>query len=142
MAALDQFLRLTPFGRRLFIKAWFLLSTIRLMLWLLPFQSTMRFLTRFSQKTPAPRLPDCNAASQVGLAVARASRFVPQATCLPQALAAQVLLKRLGFPAELRIGVAKNGARELQGHAWVENQGRIMVGEEGAEIYFPLPALQ
>jgi Transglutaminase-like superfamily len=60
--------------------------------------------------------------------VALASRYVPTATCLAQALAGQTLLAQQGEPAVLRIGVAKNEAGKLEAHAWVESQGRIVIG--------------
>ena len=58
------------------------------------------------------------------------SRYVPAATCLTQALATRVLLSRLGQPAHLRIGVAKSKKGQLQAHAWVESQGKIIIGDQ------------
>jgi hypothetical protein len=61
-------------------------------------------------------------------AVAVASRYVPVATCLTQALAGQVLLKQHCAPALLRIGVMKNQRGALQAHAWIESQGQVVIG--------------
>jgi hypothetical protein len=75
--------------------------------------------------------------------VTLASRCVPSATCLTQALAGQVLLSRHGHPASLRIGVARSAAGEFQAHAWVECHGRIVIG--GAQTlsrFTPLPSLE
>ena len=63
-------------------------------------------------------------------------------TCLPQALAAQVLLERCGYPARLRVGVVKGGEGQLEAHAWVESQGRIIVGGAEVERYIPLSGLE
>lgn len=60
--------------------------------------------------------------------MAVASRYVPAASCLTQALAGQVLLNQHDAPALLRIGVAKNEQGTFQAHAWVESQGRILIG--------------
>ena len=79
---------------------------------------------------------------QVVWAVTVASQYVPAATCLTQALAAQVLLSRLGHPASLRIGVSRDEAGEFQAHAWVECQGRVVIGGVQALSRFtPLPPL-
>jgi hypothetical protein len=75
-----------------------------------------------------------------GISLAR--RVVPHATCLPQALATEALLVRYGYPADLRIGVAKVAAGRLTAHAWVESRGRVMVGDlRDLSRYVPLPPL-
>jgi hypothetical protein len=74
-------------------------------------------------------------------AVTAASRYVPGATCLAQALAAQVLLGRTGYPARLRIGVAKGEERKFEAHAWVESQGRVVIGGPGLGRFTPLTTL-
>jgi hypothetical protein len=137
-----KFLHLSPAERRLFIKAWLWLGMIRLMLWLLPFQMHLRFLARLSQEPRGGCQADLAMAERVSRAVEVMGRFVPQATCLTQALAAQMLLKRGGFSPDLRIGVAKTGERQLQGHAWVENHGRIMIGDNEVETFVPFPAVK
>jgi hypothetical protein len=55
----------------------------------------------------------------------------------------QVLLRQHGYASRLRIGVHKSAAGTLQAHAWVECQGRVVIGDD-AELshYTPLPALQ
>jgi hypothetical protein len=62
-------------------------------------------------------------------AVALASRYVPAATCLTQALAGQVLLNQHCAPTVLRIGVMKDQRGEFQAHAWIESQGRVVIGD-------------
>jgi len=75
--------------------------------------------------------------------MSHAQRVVPGATCLPQALAAEALLKRGGLPADLRIGVMKGASGKLLAHAWVESDGRIVVGDlpGGVDVYTRLPTL-
>jgi hypothetical protein len=43
-------------------------------------------------------------------------------------MAMQVLLGRLGQRSELRLGVARKLGGQLEAHAWVETQGRIVIG--------------
>jgi len=64
--------------------------------------------------------------------VSVASRYVPKATCLVQALAMKALLDKEGHPANLQIGVMKDEGGKFQAHAWVESQDRILNG--GSEV--------
>lgn len=63
----------------------------------------------------------------VGWAVTRAARYVPfRAVCLPQAIAAMVLLKRRGIPSVMHFGVRKVPGKKLDAHAWL-NAGEVEV---------------
>ena len=44
------------------------------------------------------------------------------------ALTAYVLLRCLGQPCQVRIGVGWNEKRQMYSHAWLESWGRILVG--------------
>lgn len=69
---------------------------------------------------------------RIAWAVTAASRYVIKATCLIRALTLQVLLQKQGYDATLRIGVIRNEESLLQAHAWVESQGKILMG--GSEL--------
>lgn len=136
MRRLRKFLGLPPGDRRLLIRAALLVPAVRLILWLLPFQSSIRMLEK---RVPGRggRAGDDPLPDRIVWAVEAAARYVPRATCLTQALAAQTLLNREGFPAELRIGVAKDGNGRLQAHAWLEKDGKILMGDCQGENYIP-----
>jgi hypothetical protein len=76
--------------------------------------------------------------------VTTAARRVPHSTCLTQALAAQWLCAWFGRATTLRIGVAKGNDKPFRAHAWLESEGRVLVGGESLaeEEYavLPLPA--
>lgn len=55
-------------------------------------------------------------------------------TCLTQALAAELLLRRRGYRAHTRIGVAKGYKGNLEAHAWVESDGQVVVGGPRAAL--------
>lgn len=133
-----KFLRLPARRRAILVRTVFTLWTSRLMIWMLPFATGRRWLVR---TPPAPKQTVTRA--DVSWAMHYAQRVVPRATCLPQALAAESLLTRGGLPADLRIGVKKDGAGKLLAHAWVESEGRIVVGDlpGGVDVYTRLPAL-
>ena len=71
-----------------------------------------------------------------------ASRLHPlHATCLKKALVLYALLARRGFEVQLVIGAARDG-RRLDAHAWLEHQGRIILGAPTPGRYSTLCALE
>jgi hypothetical protein len=70
------------------------------------------------------------------------SRLHPlHATCLKKALVLYALLVRRGFEVQLLIGAARDGSR-LDAHAWLEHQGRIILGAPTPGRYSTLCALE
>lgn len=113
---------------------------IRLRFWVLAFPRQRRLLAQLSQAPSGCRQADTSLPDRVVRAVSVASNYVPKATCLIQALAAQTLLKRGGCSAHLRLGVGRNEKGQFQAHAWLENDGRVIIGDSELECYQPLPA--
>jgi Transglutaminase-like superfamily len=143
MKKLRKFLRLSSADRRLLIKSTLLLGAIKLGLWLLRFQTSRRLLSRVMVPTAELREVNQAAIDQVVWAVTVAGRYVPGATCLAQAMATQLLLSHRGHPTNLRIGVARSEQGQFQAHAWVECQGRVVIGGARAPSRFtPLPSLE
>jgi hypothetical protein len=78
---------------------------------------------------------------QIGRAVRLASHYVPRATCLTQALTAQMLLNWAGIEAKTLIGVRRN--EKFEAHAWVECGGRVLVGGAAeSATYSPMLTLE
>ena len=65
-------------------------------------------------------------------AVDIAGRFVPGASCLVKAQAGNAMLNRFGYAAEIKIGVLKESS-DLKAHAWVECEGRVVLGATGKQ---------
>ena len=100
----------------------------------------LRVLPEVTPKVSCDRL---NAVNRIAWAVRAASRLVPRTTCLPQAMAATTLLRRAGFAADLRLGVAKDNKRTLNAHAWVEIDGEVVFGGADSQLrYRPLLTFQ
>lgn len=118
--------------RRLVVKAWFTLVAVRILLWVAPYQwIERRFLPQpSSTHTTVPP-------AEIALAVTRASKLVPFATCLTQALAGGFLIRRAGKNAIVHFGVAK-GEAGFKAHAWLESDGGILIGGREAAAYLPL----
>ena len=63
------------------------------------------------------------------------------ATCLTQAVAAQLLLVRSGHASEICVGVARDSPGAFRAHAWVELKGRVILGGEGVTAFSRFPSL-
>ena len=128
MKRLRKFLHLATSDRQLLFSAALIIGTVRLGLWLLPFQIWWHFVAEMGQTTHNRQKTD-QSVEKVVWAVAVVSRYMPGGVkCLARALATQVLLGQRGYRAQLRIGVAKGEGGHLEAHAWVESQGRVVMG--------------
>jgi len=68
-------------------------------------------------------------AEDVGWAVTRAARYLPfRAVCLPQAMAARIMLKRRGIDSVLHLGAATGQRKPLDAHAWLDSAGVEVTG--------------
>lgn len=62
-------------------------------------------------------------------AIETAARHVPwRSDCLVQALAASAWLRRLGLQPCLRLGAARSEIGDLSAHAWLELDGKVVLG--------------
>jgi hypothetical protein len=128
--------------RWLVVSALLLVSATRFALCILRVRRAARLLGWLVPGRPG-KPPDPSLADRVVRAVMRASRVVPGATCLTQALAAQVLLERHRRPTRLHIGVFRDGRQQVvRGHAWVESEGKVVVGGHDLSTYVPLASLE
>lgn len=139
MKRLRLYLNLSWSERALLVRAALFLLVIRLGLGLFPFGHLQRLLDRLGPSAAARRKVNRSCPERISWAVAVASRHVPgEMTCLTQALTAKVLLERDGFPALLHFGVSQTAPMHLQAHAWLESQGRVVIGGGGLSRYTPL----
>lgn len=139
MPSWDRWRRLRAPEKRLRVSALCAVASARLALTLLPFARLRASSARVA--TGAPRRPSRAGPTppEVDRAVSSSARFVPGATCLVRALAAQWILRRAGRRAALRIGVAQRGDGALDAHAWVECDDGSLVGERGRADYAEVP---
>jgi hypothetical protein len=125
------FIRSPAADRRLAAQAAVWLIAFRVALWTMPFARVNDVAKRAGAKRSSGPAP---APGRVAWAVETAARSIPKATCLTQALAAQVMLERTGEHPEIHLGVATDrGAFEA--HAWLELNGRPMVGDHELDRY-------
>lgn len=101
---------------------------IRLALWWFPYATVIRYLTRRRARLNRQPHPGYIDPSRIAWRVSVAARAVPRSTCLVQALAGQQLLAAAGHDSTVHFGVAIGPGGPLGAHAWLECQGRIVLG--------------
>jgi hypothetical protein len=140
MSKTAKLLALSWRERWLLMQAATVLASASLALRLLPFSRVQQLLS------PATTRHDHTAEARpsiegIAAAVRHARQLVPQASCLPQALAGQQLLERYGYGAELRLGAVRGKDGKVEAHAWVVCDGRVVVGDlPDLALYTPLAA--
>jgi hypothetical protein len=127
-----RLVRLTPAERRLLLYAWGLFLLVRPLLRMSP-------LTALLSRGRAPGAPrSALPVDRIGWLVGVAGRHARRRpTCLEEALVLAWTLRRAGHVASVRIGVARAGAR-LRAHAWLEHEGRVLLGAPDGTAYEPL----
>lgn len=128
MKRIRKFLQLSRPDQWLLIQTILVLAVVTLGLRILPWLTLQRLLLKLASRpirfVPAQR----PSAQRIAWAIQVASWCVPKVTCLPRALAAQLLLIQSAYPADLQIGVAKNEDEKLKAHAWVTSGSDIIIG--------------
>ena len=102
---------------------------VRASLWLMPSTRVHAVLTK---GRPGKGGLSPNRVAELSRAVSRASRIVPQATCLTQALALLSLLRWHGEPSRVEIGFLRGDDDEVRGHAWLVNREQVVIGAKGS----------
>jgi hypothetical protein len=125
---LRKFLKLSRQDQLLLIHATIVLAAVVVGLRLFPWRTLQGRLVRQGLRASRFGATRRRHAQQIARAVRIASSCIPKATCLPRALAAQYLLIRNAYPAELQVGVAKNAEQKLDAHAWVTIGSDIVIG--------------
>lgn len=125
----------------LFMTALPVVATVRLALWLLPSRTTLGLVRRIEsvtrRDTGRPRV----SATRIVWAIEAVSRRIPKATCLTQALSAKLLLWCFGHQTQLCLGVARSSTGVFRAHAWLERDGRPVLGGAGVQTFVRLPEL-
>lgn len=128
---------LLPWSEKfLLFKAWLLVGLIRVSLLVGRFARTKRLLDRLQRRAVRRLVARRRLARRVARMVELASHLIPGGRhCLTRAMALEVLLKRRGYPADVKIGVARDDSGKLIAHAWLHCEGVVLIGGEGAANY-------
>lgn len=134
MNKVKRYLMLSAREKKLLREAFLLIWGMKIAMRFIPFNRICRIAERSGSGTQ----PDTGAVERLPWAIEASGRYVPRATCLVRALAGQALFSRYGQRTDLRLGVRKKEKqKDIVAHAWLEYQGRVMIGGEVRD-YFPL----
>lgn len=142
MSKLRKFLARSWRGKWLYLTTTFWLLAVKAGLYLLPFERLCGWLAYFDEPVGEPA--EAEEMQAIIEAIERIGQFLAplRINCLPQALVGHRLLGRKGFDVKLKIGVVKNPDARLAAHAWLEYQGRAILGDlRGLEQFTAFPAL-
>lgn len=127
--------RMTWRERGLVAEAALMLALARLIVLTVPF----RFVAPWLRRAPETATCDQRLRRAVGVAVTIAGRNVPwNAVCLPQAMAAKIMLARRGCGSAFHLGVGFSSDGKMIAHVWLVAGGRIVVGAAGMSGITPL----
>lgn len=143
---LVKFLRLSNADRWLVIRAFLALAITRMALAIVRFAhksnplDAVRRMVALNERllpVPKPHAP----ADHIAWAVKAVGESLPGfENCLVQAIALEALLKVAHQDCQLQIGVARTASGEFLAHAWIEKEGKVLVGEFKPGSFQPLGA--
>jgi hypothetical protein len=130
MNLLDRWIELSPSRRRLLAQAAVAVPVSMAIVWSMGTSRAREVMPRL----PWRLRPDDDAAD-VGWAVEAAGRRIPGAKCLARAVAAEAIYERGGREADVHIGARRSDDGRLEAHAWVEVDGRVVVGADERDAF-------
>jgi hypothetical protein len=140
---LVRFLRLPRRDKRALTSAAALVALTRAALWVLPFRTVLATADRLAGNSRARPLDDLERNRMIRAVETAARALLPEGPCLSQAIVVDLLLRRRGYPSQLKVGVAHGPKGELRAHAWVEADGEVVIGgAESRTDFRPFPHLR
>ena len=129
MHKIRRFLSWRPSDRWVFIKTYFTLIGVNLLLEFVPFFHLRKLIATQSRKNIKAK-SDPLVVHRIVEAIEIASRFTPRkSTCLVKALTGYYLLTKNNIPVEMCVGVKLGLPGQLDAHAWIVNQGEVILGD-------------
>lgn len=105
-----------------------LTCAVRLLLYITPFRTLLRWMRPAESGRPMRRADICrdvDRRNRIARAVGAVGGYVPQATCLTQSIVVFSMLKSRGYSVALKVGVVKGQSGKLEAHAWVEDDDGV-----------------
>ena len=135
MRILCRFAAFSARERQLLLRALVCLLKSIIVVRLLPY----RFLRSWIRTEPDPVRKSSQQHVQpdrIAWAIDGVAGRIPATSCLIRALAARSLMAQYGYPAMLRIGVARSATGQLTSHAWLERNGVVVLGGKSAPLEY------
>ena len=115
--------------RTLCIHAVFWLLKTFIYLKVFPYQRVLIIIRKQAEKPVIHPSDRILSADYICVLIEKCARNLPIVlTCLPQALAGYVICRKYGYKTKLRIGARKAPSSGFRAHAWLEFEGRIIMG--------------
>lgn len=124
-----RFGRLLRRHHRPLISAFFVLAIIRGVLTFRSYRHVLKLIERTAHRQRTNR-----SVPVIVWSIKHASRLVPGASCLTQALAVRYFLIGSGEDCIIRIGIKPSEVKTLDAHAWVIYKGRPLIGGNDEEL--------
>jgi hypothetical protein len=128
MRKITRLLSMQADDRNLVLQAAACLLFCRIGLYLVRFESLQWWATRAKRNKQTIPISKLIWAAMMG------TRIMPNSTCLVRALAASRLLAQNGYRSTIHIGVKRTDG-VFGAHAWIEYDGRAIVGSSEAPHY-------
>ncbi|MGN7610905.1 lasso peptide biosynthesis B2 protein [Magnetococcales bacterium HHB-1] len=139
MTKLIKFFHLSRQEKQLLTEAFFLAAFFSLIRKVLSSKQLFSFLGTLVPSTEQEKnqsLQNRPLLIKVQWAVHAASHHLPwSVVCLPQALAARIMLKRRGLESRLFIGMKRDHTASLKAHAWLKHRGFVVTGNHEYETF-------
>jgi hypothetical protein len=137
--ALRRFRRKAPRERRILFEAAVLVPTVHALQQGLPYRRWRDLLE--GRSWPRSKRPERPSVDEISRAVEIARRYLPGVyKCLPAAYATHLLLLRYGHPSKVHYGVARDAQGKVEAHAWVDSNGRVVMGQlDDLARFVPFP---
>lgn len=129
MKLLTRFLKLPLSEKILYAEAFLAVISTGFILRLVPFRFIRKSLAKRLSSDVVEGPVNWTEIHKIVRSVNFFSRFHPFASCLSKSIAALLLIKHNGGNAVLKIGVAKDEDKNFMAHAWLETNGRIVIGK-------------
>ncbi|SRR5215204_1981124 len=123
-----KFIKLQWADKILFAEALLIVLSVALVLRFVPFRAFKASLSKRLSGEIRNAPADWAQINKIVRSVRFFSRFVPFTTCLTSSLAAMLLMRRKGQHSILRIGVTRGAEQKFKAHAWLETNGRVIIG--------------
>jgi hypothetical protein len=127
---------LSPTTQSYLLHAAIVILTIKIGLNIFPYSVFKKWYDKLTENTLQKQFADQDFKKATWAIRVVSARWPWRATCLPQALTFKYL-HRQDSRLQLQIGVNKSASGQFQAHAWVEKDGKILIGET-PESFKPL----
>lgn len=116
------------------------IAAVRVALWVLPYRTVSRLFAPTDRPGRLTSVAEASARLRVTAWVGRT--LLGDKPCLTQAIAARWLLARIGYATKLVIGASRTEGK-LVAHAWLEHEGRVVLGgSDSLQLYAPLSSMR